>query len=115
MPVTLGPLAAIPEGEGRCFEVGATKLAVFRARNGRIFATDARCPHRGGPLADGLLGGHTLVCPLHSLRFDLETGLASDGATRLKIYPAALGPTGNIVVELDVDDGERALTDRGAA
>ncbi|HTQ08273.1 MAG TPA: Rieske (2Fe-2S) protein [Polyangiaceae bacterium] len=100
MEVTLGNVTSIPLGEGRVFELGARRLAVFRNREGRVFATQAECPHRGGPLADGLLGGRTLICPLHSLKFDLETGLSADGACSLRTYPARLSPTEQIVVEL---------------
>jgi len=100
MEVTLGPLHAIPQGEGRSFVVGRRRLAVFRTRQGGVFATQAECPHRGGPLADGLVGGQTLICPLHSLKFDLATGRCSDGSCTLDTYPARLGPNGQILVEL---------------
>ena len=100
MEVTLGPLQSIPEGEGRTFQVGAERIAVFRSRQGDVFATQADCPHRGGPLADGLLGGATLICPLHSLKFDLKSGRSSDGECTLKTYATRLTRTGQIVVEL---------------
>jgi nitrite reductase (NADH) small subunit len=103
MHVTLGSVQSIPEGEGRCFSVGERKLAVFRARSGRVFAVQAACPHRGGPLADGLVGGHSVICPLHALCFDLETGRAADGSCSLATYPATLGPNGQIVVEVARD------------
>jgi nitrite reductase (NADH) small subunit len=48
-------------------------MAVFRAEEG-WFALDAACPHRGGPLADGILASRTVICPLHERRFDLGTG-----------------------------------------
>ena len=100
MEVTLGPIAAIPEGEGRNFQVGSSQIAVFRSRGGGVFATQAECPHRRGPLADGLLGAGTLICPLHSLKFDLSTGRAENGDCALQTYPARLSETGQIVVEL---------------
>jgi nitrite reductase (NADH) small subunit len=98
--LTLSPLNAIPEGEGRTFEVGGQRLAVFRSRDGSVFATQAECPHKRGPLADGLLGGATLICPLHALKFDLKTGKAESGECSLKIYPARLGPGGQVLVDL---------------
>ncbi|RYZ05242.1 MAG: Rieske (2Fe-2S) protein [Myxococcales bacterium] len=98
--VTLGPLSAIPEGEGRTFDVGGTRLAVFRARNGAVYATQADCPHKSGPLADGLLGTGTLICPLHSLKFDLATGQAHSGDCHLRVYPAKLSGNGHVLVEL---------------
>ena len=69
--LTLGPLSAIPPGEGRNFVSLGEKIAVFRTRGGEVFAVQAECPHRGGPLADGLLGGTTLICPLARLEVRL--------------------------------------------
>ena len=64
----IGRLAEIPPGEGRTYEVAGRRVAVFRTRAGQVFATQAECPHRNGPLADGLVGGSTVVCPLHDWR-----------------------------------------------
>ena len=74
MDVVAGPLSLIPPGEGRTFSVGGVRIAIFHTRDGGVFATQADCPHRGGPLADGLTGGGMVVCPLHSWKFDLQTG-----------------------------------------
>ena len=63
----------IPPGEGRVVLVGGKRVAVFRADDG-WFALDADCPHRGGPLADGIVARRTVICPLHERRFDLATG-----------------------------------------
>lgn len=98
--VTLGPLSAIPEGEGRTFDVGGVRVAVFRGRDGAIYATQAECPHKNGPLADGLLGSGTLICPLHSLKFDLATGQSTNGDCSLRVYSAKLSPLGQVLVEL---------------
>jgi nitrite reductase (NADH) small subunit len=101
MEVTLGALTDIPAGEGRNFQVGATRLAVFRSRNGQVFATQAECPHRQGPLADGLLGDGTLICPLHSLKFDLSTGHSLNGDCALRTFPARLSAAGQILIEME--------------
>jgi nitrite reductase (NADH) small subunit len=100
MEVTLGPIQAIPEGEGRTFQIGSQQVAVFRGREGTLFATQARCPHRGGPLADGLLGAGTLICPLHSLKFDLRTGLSQGGECSLRTFAVRLDANGQVVVDL---------------
>jgi len=100
MEVTLGVIDSIPEGEGRTFRVGEAHIAVFRRRDGAVFATQAECPHRGGPLADGLFGGTTLICPLHSLKFDVVSGQAANGECALKTYPARVGSAGQIVIEM---------------
>lgn len=100
MEVTLGHVTAIPEGEGRNFQVGAVQVAVFRSRKGALFATQAECPHRRGPLADGLLGEGTLICPLHAMKFDLSTGRAENGDCALKTYPARLSDAGQMLIEI---------------
>jgi nitrite reductase (NADH) small subunit len=96
----LGSVAQIPEGEGRNFEIDGRRVAVFRARDGKVFATQAECPHRKGPLADGLLGGHTLVCPLHEWRFDLSTGATENGECGINVYELRLEADGTMVIEL---------------
>lgn len=96
----MGSLSAIPLGEGREFEIGGELIAVFRPRSGGLYATQARCPHQEGPLADGLVGGTVVSCPLHARRFDLATGLQSDGSCRIKTYPVEIGPDETIVLTL---------------
>ncbi len=85
--IDLGPLDFIPPGEGRAYTLGGQTIAVFRQRDGRLFATDNACPHKAGPLADGLVGSGKVICPLHMWKIDLETGqcLGEDGAVRT--YP----------------------------
>lgn len=100
MEVTLGPVSAVPPGEGRNFQIGSARVAVFRSRKGELFATQAACPHRQGPLADGLVGDGTLICPLHSMKFDLHTGQAQNGECTLKTYRARQSDAGQILVEM---------------
>jgi len=105
MEITLGSLSSIPPGEGRAFAVGKRRIAVFHTREGQVLAVQADCPHRGGPLADGLLGGNTLICPLHAWKFDLESGKAETGDCHLETYAARLNRAGQIVVEVRATDG----------
>lgn len=95
----LGSVDQIPVGEGRRFEIYGRAIAVFRNRQGKMFATQAECTHREGPLADGLLGGNALICPLHNFRFNLETGepLGNDCHV-LRTYPVSLTEAGEIIV-----------------
>jgi nitrite reductase [NAD(P)H] small subunit len=72
--VSIGPIDQIPPGEGRKFVIAEKEIAVFRTHADEVFATQAYCPHRNGPLADGLVGGSSVVCPLHDRIFDLRTG-----------------------------------------
>lgn len=68
------PLDDIPLGLGRSFEIGGREIAFFRTRTGGVFAVENRCPHRDGPLADGMLAGNKVVCPMHAFKFDLADG-----------------------------------------
>jgi nitrite reductase (NADH) small subunit len=99
--VKLAPLNAIPPGEGRNFSAGGQRIAVFHTRAGQVFATQADCPHRGGPLADGLVGGTTLICPLHAWKFDLTTGEPLMGECSLRTYPVRLDEDQQIMVSFD--------------
>ena len=51
-------------------------VAVFRTADDRVFATSDRCPHKGGPLSEGIVHGTSVTCPLHNWVFSLETGQA---------------------------------------
>lgn len=82
--VTVGTIDDIPIGEGRAFAVDGEQVAVFRLRDGTLRALGAICPHRGGPLADGLIDDRVVVCPLHGYTYDLCTGA-----------PAPFGPVGS--------------------
>jgi len=72
--IHLGKLEQIPLGQGQCFIVNDLAIAVFRPRSGGLFAMENRCPHRGGPLAEGIIGMDKVVCPLHGHKFDLALG-----------------------------------------
>jgi nitrite reductase (NADH) small subunit len=78
-PLFVGRAEDIPMLEGRSVTVAGRRIAVFRTPDG-FRAIDGRCPHAGGPLADGIVADRCVTCPLHGLRFDLETGAASNGA-----------------------------------
>jgi nitrite reductase (NADH) small subunit len=77
--VNLGSIDAIPLGQGRCYVVGEKEIAVFRQRDGTLFATQNQCPHRQGPLSEGLVGNGRVICPLHAHQFNLETGCGTEG------------------------------------
>jgi nitrite reductase (NADH) small subunit len=55
---------------------GGDNIAVFRTANGRVFALRDRCPHRGGPLSQGIVAGETVTCPLHGWNLGLDSGEA---------------------------------------
>ena len=98
----IGKLSQIPPGEGRNFTVagpeGELLLAVFHARDGRVFATQAACPHRGGPLADGLMDNGAVVCPLHDRTYDLHTGAGIGTECTIQVYPVRTEADGTIML-----------------
>jgi nitrite reductase (NADH) small subunit len=97
----LGPVELIPEGEGRAFDVGGARIAVFRTRGGKLFATQASCPHKEGPLADGLVGEGCVVCPLHGYEYDLESGAAvGHDCGALRTYPVSIDEGGRVLLRV---------------
>jgi nitrite reductase (NADH) small subunit len=81
----LGRADDVPLLEGRSVDVGGRRIAVFRMADA-FRAIDHACPHAGGPLADGIVAGGCVTCPLHGLRFDLETGECRDGVSHVRSY-----------------------------
>ena len=94
----VGRLAQIPRGEGRAFRVGGHRIAVFHTRSGEVFATQSECPHRSGPLADGLVDNTSVICPLHERAYDLRTGQESGAECRLRVFPVRTTDDGTIFV-----------------
>ena len=92
----------IPLGEGRMFHLGEGEIAVFRTQAGGVYATQAYCPHLGGPLADGLTSASAVVCPLHDRIYDLATGcgLSHEGLS-IKVFASRLDADGNVWVVPD--------------
>ena len=84
--------ADIPPREGRCVEIAGRSIAIFHTSEG-FLAVEGRCPHRGGPLADGIVSGTTVVCPLHAWKFDLHSGASinhPDSSAALTMYPTCI-------------------------
>ena len=96
--INLGSIDQVPMGQGLCFDVLGQEIAVFRSRKGEWFAVENRCPHRQGPLSEGIIGDGKVVCPLHGHKFDLTTGQGSDGHECVKAFKV-LEKQGNIVME----------------
>lgn len=83
--IDIGALEDIPAQGARLVKTTQGCVAVFRTADDRIFALDDRCPHKGGPLSEGIVHGDRVTCPLHNWVFDLNTGMAQDadeGAVR---------------------------------
>lgn len=74
--VEVGPIDSIPRLGARVLKRDGGDIAVFRNAEDEVFALLNRCPHKGGPLSEGIVYGRTVACPLHNLCMDLATGQA---------------------------------------
>jgi nitrite reductase (NADH) small subunit len=74
--IDIAALDDIPRQGARVVKTDAGCVAVFRTADDRVFALEDRCPHKGGPLSEGIVHGTQVTCPLHAWVFDLSTGLA---------------------------------------
>jgi nitrite reductase (NADH) small subunit len=103
----------IPPREGRSVAVGQLELAIFNL-NGRFVTIENRCPHKGGPLCDGIVSGTTVVCPLHGWRFDLDTGagVRTSSPACLTTFPTRLEDG---IVLVDTGSGRRIEPEEAVA
>ena len=85
-PHVVGRVDDVPLGEGRAFVAGGVQVAVFRLRDGSLHATQAACPHSGGPLADGQTDVNVLVCPLHLYAYRWTDGASTSGAAPVRLF-----------------------------
>jgi nitrite reductase (NADH) small subunit len=102
----------IPAREGRAAIVGDREIAIFNLGT-RFLAVDNRCPHKGGPLADGIVTGGAVVCPLHAWKFSLHSGAAErsgDSSACVRTYPTRV-EAGIVLVQIPSE----AAADSGQA
>lgn len=74
--IEVGRVEDIPVLGARLINTQKGQIAVFKAQDGSVFALHNRCPHRQGPLSEGIVHGHKVTCPLHNWVIDLESGEA---------------------------------------
>ncbi|MEM6890086.1 MAG: nitrite reductase small subunit NirD [Pseudomonadota bacterium] len=105
--VDIGALEDIPLRGARKVKTPVGCVAVFRTDETTVFATANSCPHKGGPLFEGIVHGQKVTCPLHNWVFDLETGLAQGSDEgRIPTYPAKV-EAGRVLIDATVL-GQRA-------
>jgi nitrite reductase (NADH) small subunit len=109
MELAIGKLSQIPSGEGRNFAVGVLRVAVFHTHGGQVFATQADCPHKSGPLADGLTDERSVVCPLHDRAYDFLTGAGLGNECAIKIYPVRATADGTILLTLETQSTDQKV------
>jgi len=89
--VMVGRASDVPIGRPEVFEVEDRHIAIYRLEDG-FYAIEDICTHDGGPLAEGEVEGHEVICPRHGARFDLKTGapLCMPAVTPVESYPVRL-------------------------
>ena len=97
--VRVGAIGDVSPGEARVVDVAGRTVALFNV-DGRYYAIDNMCPHRGGPLAEGDLDGPIVACPWHAWRWDVRTGANTNNpAVKLACFPVT-EEGGGIYVEI---------------
>ncbi|MHA7772334.1 nitrite reductase small subunit NirD [Roseibium sp. M-1] len=99
--VAIGELADIPREGARVVRTASGCIAVFRTADDEVFALDDRCPHKGGPLSQGIVHGLSVTCPLHNWVFDLTTGLARGADEGAVPVTAARVEDGKVLLAAD--------------
>jgi nitrite reductase/ring-hydroxylating ferredoxin subunit len=94
----VGATEEFAEGSVREARVGDRIFAVGRL-DGTLFCVDDWCPHAGASLAQGMLDGGFLVCPLHGFTYDVRTGRCEDDPTPVATFPVR-ERDGDVEVEL---------------
>lgn len=86
--IDIGALEDVPLRGARLVKTNAGCVAIFRTAEEEVFATSNACPHRNGPLSEGIVHDRKVTCPLHNWVYSLETGEA-EGADkgRIATYP----------------------------
>ncbi len=98
--IDIAALDDIPQRGARVVKTSDGCVAVFRTADDEIFALNNACPHKAGPLAEGIVHGKSVTCPLHNWVISLETGQAQgEDHGQVTTYPARI-------------ENERILLDR---
>jgi nitrite reductase (NADH) small subunit len=98
--IDVGAVTDVPLRGARRVPTPQGAVAVFRTGDGKVFALRDLCPHKAGPLSQGIVHGHAVACPLHNWTIDLATGEPT-GADR--------GKGCTPVVPLQIRDGRILL------
>lgn len=96
--IDIGHIGDIPLRGARKIKTAMGCVALFRTGTDEVYAAADTCPHKGGPLSEGIVHGQSVTCPLHNWVFDLNTGQAQGEDGQIATYPVRV-------------DGDRILID----
>lgn len=100
----VGPLEDIPQLGARVIKTRSGDIAVFRTAEDEVFALLDRCPHKGGPLSQGIVYDRRVACPLHNWVISLDTGEATGPDTGCtNNYPVKI-ENNTVYISLNKDD-----------
>ncbi|WP_300058683.1 nitrite reductase small subunit NirD [uncultured Roseobacter sp.] len=88
--IDIGHIDDIPLRGARVVKTPVGCVGLFRTGEAEVFAASNSCPHKGGPLSEGIVHGQKVTCPLHNWVFDLNTGAAIGEDGRIATYPVRL-------------------------
>ncbi len=99
---SIGNVNDIPVAGARVVTLPGCRIAVFRTGDNQIFALEDRCPHRGGPISQGIVHGKKVTCPLHNLVINLADGEASeDGCAPVCAIAARVEESGEVLLNIE--------------
>lgn len=96
----VGEIASIPLRGARVVRVAGHTIALFRTGTGALYALRDSCPHRGGPLSQGIVHGERVTCPLHDWVIDLASGQATGADTGCTATFAVREAAGRVHLEV---------------
>lgn len=88
--IDIGHINDVPLRGARVVKTPVGCIALFRTGEAELFAASNTCPHKAGPLAEGIVHDQKVTCPLHNWVFDLNTGEALGEDARIDTYPVQL-------------------------
>jgi len=104
----VGRIADIPRRGARCVDTPRGRIAIVRTVDDQVFAIADRCPHKGGPLSQGIVHDASITCPLHNMVVSLETGEArAPDEGRVRTWPIKV-EHGRILLSVGPDAAGRA-------
>ena len=99
---TIGNVDDIPVAGSRVVISPGCRIAVFRTEDNQVFALEDRCPHRKGPISQGIVHGNKVTCPLHNLVIDLDSGNTQEaGIVPVCTISARVGENGEVLLNMD--------------
>jgi nitrite reductase (NADH) small subunit len=103
--IAVGRVDDIPRQGARVITTEAGPIAVFRTVDDEIFALRDKCPHKGGPLSQGIVHGRKVACPLHDWKIDLDSGRAVAPDEGCAARHAVRVSEGEVSLSLTPDEG----------